>query len=66
MSLSIDNLASLAPRTITAELFFLEPMAARPRTYTFEPPAGAPRSNATYVPHHVTIRDAPRVEHVQP
>jgi len=43
--------------TVTADLFYIEPAAGRPRTYTYEPPDGLPRSNASYAPHHVTIAD---------
>jgi hypothetical protein len=43
---------------IEAELRYLAPMAERPRNYTFEPPAGVPRSNAQHESHLVPIYDA--------
>ena len=48
----IDNL----PR-VEADLHYLRPMAERPRNYTYEPPAGIPRSNTVPETHRVAIRD---------
>jgi len=42
---------------IEAKLNYLEPMADRPRNYTYEPPAGIPRSNASYEAHVLPIHD---------
>jgi hypothetical protein len=43
---------------IKAELNYLAPTRARPRTYACEPPAGVPRSTAVSEPHVVHISDA--------
>jgi len=43
---------------VEADLNYLAPMSERPRSYTFEPPAGAPRSNIVNDPHRVAIHDA--------
>ena len=42
---------------IEAELHYLGPMVERPRTYTFDPPAGVVRSNAAYEARSVPIYD---------
>ncbi|RVT91649.1 methyltransferase [Rhodovarius crocodyli] len=47
-----------APASITASLNYLAPVDGRPRTYTFDPPAGEPRSTALPEAHDVRIRDA--------
>jgi hypothetical protein len=43
---------------IAADLHYLIPMAEKPRSYTYEPPAGIPRSNAEYGARRVAIHDA--------
>lgn len=43
---------------VTADLNYLTPTGDRPRTYTFDPPAGEPRSNVVPEPHAVSIHDA--------
>lgn len=43
---------------VEAELHYLAPMAERPRTYTYDPPAGVPRSNSIYETHKLPIHDA--------
>ncbi|MEJ0016908.1 MAG: CmcJ/NvfI family oxidoreductase [Acetobacteraceae bacterium] len=43
---------------IDAALNYLAPTADRPRNYTFDPPAGVPRSNSTLETHTVAIHDA--------
>ncbi|MGA2128910.1 MAG: CmcJ/NvfI family oxidoreductase [Xanthobacteraceae bacterium] len=43
---------------VVAELHYLAPMAERPRNYTFDPPAGTPRSNAAYEARKLPIYDA--------
>lgn len=43
---------------IDAQLNYLAPMTERPRNYTFDPPPGVPRSNATHEAHTVPIYDA--------
>ena len=42
---------------IEAQLHYLSPMAERPRTYTYEPPAGVTRSNSAYETRRVPIYD---------
>jgi hypothetical protein len=42
---------------VTGELNYLAPAAGRPRTYTFEPPSGEPKSNIVPEPHSVPIHD---------
>jgi hypothetical protein len=43
---------------IEAELNYAAPAAARPRSYTFDPPPRVPRSTVVSEPHRVSIRDA--------
>jgi hypothetical protein len=43
---------------VKAELNYLAPTRERPRTYTYDPPAGVPRSTAANEPHSVPISDA--------
>src|SRR5258708_6983559 len=42
---------------VDAELHYMSPMAERPRNYTYEPPAGVPRSNIVHEPHTIPIHD---------
>jgi hypothetical protein len=56
MSLQANVVASL-PR-VEADMNYLVPMADRPRNYTFEPPAGEPRSNTNHEAHKMAIHDA--------
>jgi hypothetical protein len=56
MSLQANVVASL-PR-VEADMNYLVPMADRPRNYTFEPPAGVPRSNTNHEAHKMAIHDA--------
>jgi len=44
--------------TVTVELNFLVRSAEKPRSYAYDSPDGAARSNARYVPHRVPICDA--------
>jgi hypothetical protein len=50
--------ATIALDAIEAELNYLGPMAEKPRNYTYDPPAGVPRSNIVTEPHKVKIRNA--------
>ncbi len=43
---------------VTAELNYLAPTADKPRTYTFDPPPGEPRSTALPESHRLPIFDA--------
>ena len=56
MSLQSDILANLT--SVQADMNYLAPMLERPRNYTYEPPAGVPRSNTQHEAHRVAIRDA--------
>jgi hypothetical protein len=42
---------------VDAELHYLSPMAERPHNYTYEPPAGVPRSNTVHEAHTMPIHD---------
>ncbi len=42
---------------VEADLNYLVPMAERPRNYTYDPPAGVPRSNAAHETRRVPIHD---------
>lgn len=42
---------------VDADVHYLAPTAERPRNYTFDPPAGTPRSNSTPETHRVAIHD---------
>jgi hypothetical protein len=56
MNVRVDPTIELP--AVEAELNYLAPMTERPRNYTYEPPAGAPRSNVVSEPHKVAIRNA--------
>lgn len=43
---------------VEAELNYLAPTRERPRTYTYDPPAGVPRTTAMSEPHVMKIADA--------
>jgi hypothetical protein len=55
MGLQNEKIAALS--FVTAELNYLTPALDRPRTYTFEPPSGEPRSNIVPEPHRLPIHD---------
>ncbi|HEX9469030.1 MAG TPA: CmcJ/NvfI family oxidoreductase, partial [Bradyrhizobium sp.] len=55
MGLQNEKIAALS--YVTADLNYLTPSADRPRTYTFEPPSGEPKSNIVPEPHRVPIHD---------
>jgi hypothetical protein len=57
MSLALNDIESLA--SVEAELNYLAPSGAlRPRTYTYDPPAGEPQSSIVNDPRKVAIHDA--------
>jgi hypothetical protein len=58
--MGLQNEKIAASSFVTADVNYLTPTGGRPRTYTFEPPAGEPRSNIVPEPHAVAIRDARR------
>lgn len=43
---------------VEADLQFLVPQAAKPRSHAYDPPDGRPRSNARHAAHRVSIRNA--------
>jgi hypothetical protein len=56
--MSLQSATAEVLPSVEAELNYLAPTGERPRTYTYEPPAGVPRSTAVNEPHMVTIADA--------
>jgi hypothetical protein len=56
MSLASATIETLAG--VRAELNYLAPGTARPRTYTYDPPAGTPRSTVVNEPRTLFIADA--------
>jgi hypothetical protein len=59
MGLQNEKIAALS--FVTADLNYLAPALDRPRTYTFEPPSGEPRSNIVPEPHNLPIHDIRRI-----
>ena len=55
MGLQNEKIAALS--FVTANLNYLAPAPDRPRTYTFDPPSGEPRSNIVPEPHSLPIHD---------
>ena len=55
MGLQNEKIAALS--CVTADLNYLAPPLDRPRTYTFEPLSGEPKSNIVPEPHSVPIHD---------
>ncbi|SRR5579875_933172 len=43
---------------VEADLNYLAPIAAKPYSYAYEPPAGVPRTNRVYAAHRMRIHDA--------
>lgn len=56
MSLALNEIAILS--SVEAELNYLAPTSSKPRTYTYDPPAGVPQTTVVNDPHKVEIRDA--------
>jgi hypothetical protein len=55
MSLADATIETLAG--VTAELNYLAPTGERPRTYTYDPPPGAPRTTVVNEAHFVRVAD---------
>ena len=55
---TVDNL-----RAVEAILNYLVPTTERPRTYTYEPPAGTPQTTAVSTAQKIPIRDARAIAH---
>jgi hypothetical protein len=51
------NVIAALPHVV-ADMNYLVPMAERPCNYTFDPPAGVPRTNTEHEAHRVPIHDA--------
>jgi hypothetical protein len=56
MSLALNEIATLW--SVEAELNYLAPNSSKPRTYTYDPPAGVPQTTIVNDPHKVEIHDA--------
>jgi hypothetical protein len=56
MSLALNEIATLW--SVEAELNYLAPTSSKPRTYTYDPPAGVPQTTIVNDPHKVEIHDA--------
>jgi hypothetical protein len=56
MSLATNEIAKFL--SVEAELNYLAPTSSKPRTYTYDPPAGVPQTTVVNEPHRVEIRDA--------
>ena len=59
--MSLQSVATERLPWVKAELNYLAPTKERPRTYTFDPPAGTLRSTVVNDPHVVPIADARRL-----
>ena len=55
--MGLQNEKIAASSFVTADLNYLAPPLDRPRTYTFEPPSGEPKSNIVPEPHSLAIHD---------
>jgi hypothetical protein len=56
--MSLDSATTEVLPSVTAELNYLAPTGERPRTYTYDPPSGAPRTTVVNAPHEVAIANA--------
>ncbi|HEX3537831.1 MAG TPA: CmcJ/NvfI family oxidoreductase [Stellaceae bacterium] len=54
----MDGLVGADLKGVVASLTFLEPMAEKPFSYNYEPPAGTPLRNGRPEAHEITVRDA--------
>jgi hypothetical protein len=55
MNALTDRFATLP--AVEADLFYLRPMAERPRSYTYDPGDGTPQTNTNFDPHRVAVRN---------
>ena len=55
--MGLQNEKIAATTFVTADFNYLGPSPDRPRTYTFEPPSGEPRSNIVPEPHTLPVHD---------
>ena len=56
--MNVHNVRTDLLRGVKSELNYLAPTRERPRTYTYDPPAGAVRTTVVNDPHQVVICDA--------
>jgi hypothetical protein len=56
--MSLQSAATDTLSWVKADLNYLAPTTERPRTYTYDPPAGVPRTTVQNEPHAVQISDA--------
>jgi hypothetical protein len=56
-NMGLQNEKIAASSFVTADFNYLTPSPDRPRTYTFEPPSGEPRSNVVPEPHSLPVYD---------
>jgi hypothetical protein len=59
--MSLQNATEDVLPWVKAELNYLTPSAERPRTYTYDPPSGVPRTTVVNDPHEAIIIDIRRV-----
>ena len=59
--MSLQNATEDVLPWVKAELNYLTPSPEKPRTYTYDPPAGVPRTTVVNDPHEAIIIDARRV-----
>ena len=57
MTLTADTLTRSETRSVLADLNYLTPMAGKPRTYNYQPPAGEPERNFDSTVHRVSVAD---------
>jgi hypothetical protein len=55
--MGLQNEKVAASSFVTADFNYLGPSPDRPRTYTFEPPPGEPKSNVVPEPHSLPVYD---------
>jgi hypothetical protein len=56
-SSTVEKASTIHRSSVEAELYYLVPMTEKPFNYTYEPPAGIPRSNGNYQAYPVSIHN---------
>lgn len=59
--MSLQNATEDVLPWVKAELNYLAPSPEKPRTYTYDPPVGVPRTTVVNDPHEVLIIDVRRI-----
>jgi hypothetical protein len=54
----MDGMTGADLQTVVAPLNFMEPMAEKPYSYNYEPPAGVTSRNGHFIEYQVAVRDA--------